>query len=74
MEAAVKAQLAQLRQPPQKVQVLILDKCSAAKVTGLEGFVELTKLSINGAGLTTLDNFPHLPKLSKVPFQVSDKY
>jgi acidic leucine-rich nuclear phosphoprotein 32 family member A/C/D len=66
MEEAIQAQLKKLGLPPQQVTVLILDKCSASKLTGLNAFGELTKLSINGAGVSTLENFPHLPKLTKV--------
>ena len=51
---------------PKDVTELILDKCKATKLTGLDEFSNLQSISLNGVGLTTLEGFPTLPKLTKV--------
>ena len=48
---------------PQEVEELILDSYKATKVVGLDTFTNLKVLLLNGCGLTTLEDFPQLPKL-----------
>ena len=50
--------------PPETVEELVLDTVKATKVTGLEKFTNLKTLTLNGCGLTTLEGFPTLPKLT----------
>lgn len=45
---------------------LVLDTCKATKVSGLEQFSNLRILTLNGCGLTTLEDFPTLPKLQRL--------
>jgi len=49
--------------PPDEVRELVLDACKTTQVTGLEKFVNLTTLTLNGCGLTTVEGFPTLPRL-----------
>jgi acidic leucine-rich nuclear phosphoprotein 32 family protein A/C/D len=61
--------------PPEEVKELLLDGCKATKVTGLEKFSSLTTLTLNGCGLTTLEDFPtlqHLKKLELADNQLAD--
>jgi acidic leucine-rich nuclear phosphoprotein 32 family protein A/C/D len=53
---------------PSEVKELILDKCSVAKLAGdeFEGFANLENLSMNGVGLTSLENFPSLQYLKRL--------
>jgi hypothetical protein len=66
MDAAIQSQLQKLKKKPEEVSALILDKCNAPRIIGLDAFVNLESLSMNNVGLTSLENFPHLPKLKKV--------
>ena len=52
--------------PHEAVEELMLDACKASRVTGLEKFVNLKVLSLNGCGLTSLDGFPTLSKLKSL--------
>ena len=61
LEDAVAAQVGTT--PPETIQELILDACKATKVTGLDKFVNLRVLTLNGCGLKSLDDFPTLPEL-----------
>ena len=49
--------------PPQTVEELCLDTVCATKVSGLDPFINLRVLTLNGCGITTLEDFPTLPKL-----------
>lgn len=53
---------------PAEVTELILDKCSASKLAGdeLSDFTNLETLSLNNVGLSSLENFPSLPKLKRL--------
>jgi small subunit ribosomal protein S11e len=53
---------------PFEVKELILDKCAVAKLAGdeFEGFANLENLSMNGVGLTSLENFPSLQYLRRL--------
>jgi acidic leucine-rich nuclear phosphoprotein 32 family protein A/C/D len=42
----------------EEIRELVLDACKATKVSGLEKFVNLETLTLNGCGLTSLDGFP----------------
>ena len=73
LESAVAAQVGD--KPAEEVTDLVLDTCKAAKVTGLERFTNLRTLTLNGCGLTTLEGFPTLPKLTALELsdnQLSD--
>ena len=61
LETAVAAQVGD--KAPDEITELVLDACKATKVTGLDAFVNLEVLTLNGCGLTTLDGFPALPAL-----------
>lgn len=61
IEAAIAAQVQQ--SPPESITELILDACKATKVTGLDKFINLEMLTLNGCGLTSLEGFPTLPNL-----------
>ena len=64
MEQAIANQIR--GQQPEEVTELVLDTCKANKVTGLEKFVNLRTLTLNGCGLTTLEGFPQLPQLRQL--------
>ena len=61
LETAIAAQVGTT--PPEEITQLVLDACKATKVSGLEKFVNLRELTINGCGLTSLEGFPTLAKL-----------
>ena len=61
LDSAIAAQVGAT--PPEQVRELILDACKATKVTGLDKFVNLETLTLNGCGLTSLEGFPTLPHL-----------
>jgi len=61
LETAVQAQTGGT--PPEQVTELVLDACKTQKVTGLDKFVNLEILTLNGCGLTTLEGFPVLQEL-----------
>jgi len=61
LDTAVAQQTGQT--PPEQITELVLDACKATKVTGLDKFVNLEVLTLNGCGLTTLESFPALPSL-----------
>ena len=51
--------------PLEEVESLTLDsKCKSASVVGLEKCVKLEKLSANNCGITSLEGFPSLPRLT----------
>jgi Leucine-rich repeat (LRR) protein len=59
---------------PKNITKLILDGCSGP-FEGLSAeFSELEQLSLNNVGLTSLKDFPHLPKLKKVNRVVDDLF
>jgi len=66
MEVAVREE-AKGREPS-LVRELYLDKYPLSRIdwNGLVSFLELEVLTLNGVGLTTLENFPSLPKLKKL--------
>jgi Leucine-rich repeat (LRR) protein len=52
---------------PEEIKELILDSKPATRIhPSLGKFKELETLSMISIGLTTLEGFPHLPKLQKV--------
>ena len=61
LEDAVAAQIGDTA--PDQVTELVLDACKATKVTGLDKFVNLQNLTLNGCGLKSLDDFPTLSEL-----------
>ena len=61
LEQAIAAQVQST--PPESVTELILDACKATKVTGIDKFINLEMLTLNGCGLTSLEGFPTLPNL-----------
>ncbi|AFZ80194.1 hypothetical protein BEWA_030470 [Theileria equi strain WA] len=85
MDAALEAQLKTLKKELGadddsvflKVKELILDGSSIKSISieegeKLEKFKNLTKLSLNGTGLTSLTNFPELPSLKIL--ELTDNY
>jgi len=64
METAITNQIGS--QAPETVKELVLDTVKATKVTGLDKFQNLTTLTLNGCGLTSLEGFPTLPKLASL--------
>jgi acidic leucine-rich nuclear phosphoprotein 32 family protein A/C/D len=62
----IQQELAKHDNDPKKIRKLILDGCSAP-LEGLSAkFSELEQLSLTNVGLTTLKDFPHLPKFKKL--------
>ena len=61
LETAVSAQVGD--KAPEEITELVLDACKATKITGLDAFVNLEVLTLNGCGLTTLEGFPTLSEL-----------
>jgi acidic leucine-rich nuclear phosphoprotein 32 family protein A/C/D len=63
----IQQELANHGNDPKKITKLILDGCSGP-LEGLSSeFSELEQLSLTNVGLMSLKDFPHLPKLKKVP-------
>ena len=61
LETAVSAQVGD--KAPEEITELVLDACKATKITGLDAFVNLEVLTLNGCGQTTLEGFPTLSEL-----------
>ena len=73
LEQAVLHQIGQTA--PESVAELVLDTCKATKITGLDKFVNLRMLMLNGCGITTLEGFPTLSRLTRLELadnQLSD--
>ena len=64
LESAITAQTKDV--PADQVTELVLDTCKATKVVGLDKFVNLRSLTLNGCGLSTLEGFPTLPDLRRL--------
>ena len=64
METAIANQIR--GQQPEDVTELVLDTCKATRVIGLDKFVKLKTLTLNGCGLTTLEGFPALTNLLRL--------
>lgn len=65
IEQAIADELKKQQKKPEDVQVLNLDsKCKSTHVKGLDAFTNLQSLSLCSLGLTSLEGFPALPKLT----------
>lgn len=66
LEAALTAQVGS--KPPEQVTELVLDTCKLAStaLAGLEKFSNLTRLTLNGCSLTSLEGFPQLDNLKSL--------
>ena len=64
LESAIAQQVGD--KDPEEVLELVLDACKATKVSGLDKFVNLQMLTLNGCGLTSLEGFPTLDNLKSL--------